>query len=316
MLSSVKLRALVLAGALWCGVVPGGLGAPSAACAGASAALVVDLGERGDVFRYCVSLPQSSVTGIELIQLASEQHGLQYSLGFGGGAVCQLQGVGPEGDDCFAEYPDFWGYWHGDGAGGWGWAGTGAGSYRVESGDVEGWSWGSGQDGSSHPAPPASTYASVCGAPPPDGEGSGGEARGGSSGKPGGAAGGGSGGTSGAGARSSTAEGDSAADGRAADGGAGASEGAGEAAGTGAPARAGGDAGGDTDKRARRGGTEPGPRDIGGGAAPSPPLVARQPAAASPAGTPGIPVVAWTAIVAAGAMIVAGGVLVRRRRTA
>lgn len=162
--AQLRLRRAVLSALFIGGAFP--IAGPlSAACAApGSAALVVDTGEATSA--YCVALPSSSVSGIELIQLAGEQHGLQYSLGYGGGAVCQLEGVGPDGQDCFAEHPDFWGYWRGDGSGGWAWSGTGAGSTTVEAGDVEGWSWGSGQDASTHQQPPATTYGSVCGAPP------------------------------------------------------------------------------------------------------------------------------------------------------
>ena len=138
------------------------VGLPTAACAGPGdrAALVVDTGSA--VHSYCVALPDDSVTGTELIVLAAEQHGLSYRFGYGGDAVCMLAGVGTSGDDCFERYPDFWGYWRGDGSGGWSWSGSGAGSTRVSDGDVEGWSWGSGSDGRSHPAPPRTTFASVC----------------------------------------------------------------------------------------------------------------------------------------------------------
>jgi len=150
----------LLAAALLAGAAPA-VGFASPACAAeTSAALVVDTGDAAT--SYCVILPDDTVTGIELIQLAGEQHGLQYRLGFGGKAVCQLQGVGPDGDDCFEDYPDFWGYWRGDGSGGWEWSNTGAGSTTVEPGDVEGWAWGSGQDGSTHPQPPPTKYSSVC----------------------------------------------------------------------------------------------------------------------------------------------------------
>jgi hypothetical protein len=160
----MKLRASLVSAALLFGALPVALGA-SVACAAESphAALVVDTGE-GEV-ALCVELPDDSVSGIDLIRLAGEQHGLQYTLGYGGEAVCKLAGVGPEGDDCFADYPNFWGYWRGDGDGGWTWSSTGAGSTTVESGDVEGWSWGSGQDGNSHQQPSATTLEAVCGAP-------------------------------------------------------------------------------------------------------------------------------------------------------
>ena len=113
----------------------------------------------------CVALPDPSVTGIELIELASEQHGLQYRLGYGGNVVCQLAGVGYGSDECLNDGPEFWGYWRGDGSGGWEWSSGGGNSTVVRDGDVEGWAWGAGTDGSSHPAPPETTFASVCGRP-------------------------------------------------------------------------------------------------------------------------------------------------------
>lgn len=138
--------------------------ASSAACASESprAVLVVDTGETEH--RLCVALPAQEVSGLDLIQLAGEQHGLSYKFGFGGEAVCMLAGVGPTGDDCFEDHPYFWGYWRGDGNGGWIWSGSGAGSTTVEDGDVEGWSWGSGSNGDSHPRPPATTFGDVCAA--------------------------------------------------------------------------------------------------------------------------------------------------------
>lgn len=145
-----------------------------AACAapGPSAALVVDTEGGGDAYRYCVSLPDPSVTGIELIELAHDQHGLDYRLGYGGNVVCMLAGVGYESDECLTEGDEFWGYWRGNGSGGWAWSSSGAHSTTVEDGDVEGWAWGTGNDGSSHPAPPPTTFASVCGRPSGGGDGS------------------------------------------------------------------------------------------------------------------------------------------------
>lgn len=136
---------------------------PVCAGEGARAALVVDTGEAA--YRYCVALPTDEVSGIDVIELAGEQHGLSYRLGYGGEAVCMLAGVGAEGDDCFSEYPEFWGYWRGEGSGGWAWSSTGAGSTTVGDGDIEGWSWGSGDGPESHQAPPRTTYAAVCPAP-------------------------------------------------------------------------------------------------------------------------------------------------------
>ena len=162
----MKFRLSLVSASLLLGALPVALYTP-AACAAETphAALVVDTGE--SALTYCVELPDDSVSGIELIELAGEQHGLQYSFGYGGEAVCVLAGVGPEGDDCFADYPDFWGYWRGNDSGDWAWASTGAGTTSVEAGDIEGWSWGSGADGDTHPPPPATTFEAICGAPAP-----------------------------------------------------------------------------------------------------------------------------------------------------
>lgn len=162
----MRLRASLAGVALLAGSLAPAVVAPPAACAATQdhAALVIDTGER--VADYCVALPDDSVTGAELIELAGEQFGLTYRFGYGGGAVCMLADVGASGDDCFEKYPDFWGYWRGDGSGGWSWSSVGATSTTVQPGDVEGWSWGSGDDGSSHPRPPDTTFEAVCGVEP------------------------------------------------------------------------------------------------------------------------------------------------------
>jgi hypothetical protein len=162
------------------------------ACAATNqrAALVVDTG--ADARSYCVALGADTVSGTDLIRLAHDQYGLDYRLGYGGNAVCRLANVGVDDGDCFAAYPDFWGYWHGDGDGGWTWASSGAADWTVEAGDVEGWQWGPGQDGTTHAAPPATREADVCPpaspspdpSPDPSHGGGGGGNGGGSAGRP------------------------------------------------------------------------------------------------------------------------------------
>jgi len=170
-----RLRAL----AVGLGIVVG-LGLPVAGAPGSAleplVACAVDTGPRAVLVvvdgsgarRFCVALDAATVTGIHLVELASAQHGLSYSLGFGRQAICQLNGVGPAGGDCFADYPDFWGYWHGTTSGGWTWANGGAATFRVGDGDVEGWVWGSGDSGSTHRSPPVTRADDVCPPPAPD----------------------------------------------------------------------------------------------------------------------------------------------------
>jgi hypothetical protein len=145
-------------------VVGGAAACAAEASDGPHAGLVVDAGAGAATF--CVALDAPTVSGIHLIELAASQYGLQYRLGFGGKAVCQLDGIGPDGDDCFAQYPNFWGYWHGVGDDGWAWASTGAGSGRIGDGGLDGWTWGSGDTGGTHPPPPPLGIAEVCGPEP------------------------------------------------------------------------------------------------------------------------------------------------------
>jgi hypothetical protein len=159
----LRLRSSLLGIALLAGALAP-VATAGVACAASSAALVVSTSSNN--YTYCVELGGSSVNGIQLIQRAGSQHGLQYKLGFGGNAVCMLANVGASGNDCFGEHPYFWGYWRDNGSGGWSWSGTGASNVTVRAGDVSGWSWGTGDSGSSHPPPPATTYESVCGAAP------------------------------------------------------------------------------------------------------------------------------------------------------
>jgi len=131
-----------------------------AAATGPHAALVIDTG--GDVRSFCVALDATTVSGVHLIELAGAQDHLSYGFGSGGQAVCRLAGVGPQGDDCFSDYPQYWGYWHGDGHGGWIWSSSGTASARVGDGALDGWVWGSGDSGASHPKPPPTAIDDVC----------------------------------------------------------------------------------------------------------------------------------------------------------
>jgi len=132
--------------------------APACAAEAPHAALVVDKG--GEVLRYCVDFPagRTSVTGIELIELAGQQHGLSYrfdSFAGVGLAVCMLDGLEPADDGCLGT--PYWAYWHGDGSGGWTFATQGAQASTVPDGGVDGWAWGGS---STRPEPTAAE--SVC----------------------------------------------------------------------------------------------------------------------------------------------------------
>jgi len=103
------------------------------------AALVVTMTD-GSSRQRCVTFNGTSITGFELLQAS----GLQLETAFDpsmGPAVCQVEGQGCPSNDCFCAMPDYWSYWHIDN-GEWGYAAVGAGTYQVEDGSLEGWSWG------------------------------------------------------------------------------------------------------------------------------------------------------------------------------
>jgi hypothetical protein len=168
MLRRPVAAALVVVGAAMTPVTLPAVTGTAPACAAATgphAALVIETDAHD--LRLCVALDAPDVTGIHLIELAGAQQNLSYGFGSGGQAVCRLAGVGPQGDDCFADYPDFWGYWRGDGHGGWTWSSTGAASTTVRDGDLNGWVWGTGDTGTTHARPPSLTVGEVCVVSPP-----------------------------------------------------------------------------------------------------------------------------------------------------
>jgi hypothetical protein len=142
-------------------VLPAATGA-GVACAATTphAGLVIDTGSR--TLELCVELDAARVSGLHLVELAGDQYGLQYGFGLGGQGMCRLDGTGPTGDDCFADYPDFWGFWKGDGSGAWTWAPTGPASSTVGNGELDGWVWGAGDTGNTHAKPPAVSIDAVC----------------------------------------------------------------------------------------------------------------------------------------------------------
>jgi hypothetical protein len=191
----MKLRRGLAAASLafTAGIVVAGPAPFACAGPGPDATLVVDTGSSEQFL--CIALDADSVSGLHLIELAGQQHGLSYSFGYQGQAVCMLAGVGSNEEECFSGGEPFWGYWRASGSS-WTWSGTGAGGTVVEDGDVEGWSWGTGNDGGSHQQPPMTSHEAVCGPEQPekpDGDDGGPKGGGGNGGDKPGSGGGGNG---------------------------------------------------------------------------------------------------------------------------
>lgn len=158
----MRPRTAVVALAFAAGLAGPVVGTASPACAAENPHAALVVAHDGVVLRLCVALDAERVSGLHLIELAGAQHGLDHAFGYGGQAVCRLDGVGTASETCLEDdAPDYWAYFRGDGSGGWRYSSVGAGSTLVEDGDVEGWAWGAGT-GSSHLAPPTAAFADVC----------------------------------------------------------------------------------------------------------------------------------------------------------
>lgn len=110
------------------------------------------------VSTVCVGFSEDSLTGLELLA----RSGLDVGLGFGGRAVCRIEDLGCEGDNCFCQCTGadcrYWAYFRLGPDGTWKYSQVGAGDVIVRDGDVEGWSWGPGVKA----PPPAISLDEIC----------------------------------------------------------------------------------------------------------------------------------------------------------
>ena len=123
--------------------------------------LVVDFGD-GRVETTCVTFEEAEITGMDVLLRA----GYDVVTGFGGGAVCQINGQGCPSSNCLGCQPTgdggwiYWAYFRLE-DGHWSYSQLGAGAHYVSHGDVEGWAWGIGEAD----PPPVITFDEIC-APP------------------------------------------------------------------------------------------------------------------------------------------------------
>jgi hypothetical protein len=116
-------------------------------------ALVVQFDEE-TAFAGCLDISGQELTGQDVLQLAGLDLDLYYNASQEA-AVCRINELGCESDQCFCQFPDYWSYWHLEGNE-WVYSGRGASIYLTQPGSVEGWRWGSG-------APPLPiTFEQIC----------------------------------------------------------------------------------------------------------------------------------------------------------
>jgi hypothetical protein len=108
----------------------------------------------GSVYTACVRFPESSLSGIELLQ----HSGLPVDTATDpnqGTAVCKIGPTGCPSSNCFCNMPNYWSYWQ-PGEDGWAYSVMGASQSQVADGGVEAWSWGQGNP------PPLITFQNIC----------------------------------------------------------------------------------------------------------------------------------------------------------
>ncbi|MBN2004617.1 MAG: hypothetical protein JXA21_14775 [Anaerolineae bacterium] len=122
------------------------------------AALVVHFGDR--TLTRCVAFDEPELSGYEVLA----RSGLPFVASFDAGpgaAICAIDGLGCPAESCLlCQAPRYWSYWRLDG-GNWTYSALGSSNTTVHNGDVDGWSWGSGDP------PPAANFDAICAPPPP-----------------------------------------------------------------------------------------------------------------------------------------------------
>ena len=124
------------------------------------AGLVVRFGD-GSVATRCVEFSEPQVSGYDVLMRSGLGVVAAYYSGEGT-AICKIEHEGCSVEDCLTcAYPNYWSYWHlVDGA--WVYSQASVSGYTVRNGEIEGWSWGSGEP------PPVVPFDQICAPPPTD----------------------------------------------------------------------------------------------------------------------------------------------------
>lgn len=133
------------------------------------AGLVIQHGD-GSVETQCVTFPEESITGLDVVLRSGVDVNVDAS-NSQGATICRLGGEGcsyPQ-QNCFCQCTGstcvYWSYWRWEN-GGWVYSSFGASSTTVTDGAVEGWVWGPGNVGAASP-PPVRTIDEICTAATP-----------------------------------------------------------------------------------------------------------------------------------------------------
>lgn len=120
---------------------------------------LVIVGEDGSVKTTCITFGEPQLTGLLLLERSGAV--LDLRSGWGGTAVCGIDGLGCPPTDCFCQCKTapcrYWSYFQRDGDGNWRYSSQGVHARSIAGGDVDAWVWG---DGSA--APPSVSIDEIC----------------------------------------------------------------------------------------------------------------------------------------------------------
>jgi len=124
------------------------------------AGLVVRFGD-GSFITRCVEFSEPQISGYDVLIRSGLSVVVAYYSGEGA-AICEIEHEGCPVEECLTcAYPNYWSYWHlADGA--WAYSQAGAAGCTVHPGDVDGWSWGTGDP------PPVIPFDQICAPPSTD----------------------------------------------------------------------------------------------------------------------------------------------------
>ena len=121
------------------------------------AGIIIQLPD-GETVSRCVAFESATINGIDLL---STTHDVVLATEAFGQSVCRIDGVGCPADDCFCQCANadcaYWQYWHLTETG-WTYSAIGAGSSQVQTGDVQGWVWGTSELN----ALPDTSFGEIC----------------------------------------------------------------------------------------------------------------------------------------------------------
>jgi len=134
--------------------------------------LVVQFGD-SSVFTDCIEFTEPEITGEDVLDRSGLSVVKDFDYGLGA-AICKIEDDGCDHPPahCFCQCQGaeckYWAYYHLDAENEeWVYSGMGASWHTVQPGDVEGWSWGSGDAGGSEVEPPLLTFEELCVPPTP-----------------------------------------------------------------------------------------------------------------------------------------------------